>query len=103
VAKNSIGTTIVCSALSSYIDGFWFSVDKDAVSSFDFVSVKCGKARVIGIVDNLKVIPKNDGTSYSEEGVTVAEVSILAHSSPEFSPDMPVTPGKRSRLETATR
>lgn len=98
MAKSSIGTTIVSSALASDIDGFWFSVDKDSVSPFDFVSVKNGKARVVGIVDDLKVIPKNDGASYSEEGLTVAKVSILAHSSPEFSPDMPVTPGRKVSL-----
>jgi DNA helicase HerA-like ATPase len=100
VSKGAIGTTIVSGSLASDIDNFWFAVKEGAaVKPFDFVSVKNPEGRIIGIVDDLKVIPEggsNSVTSYSEKGILVAKVAILAHES--FLSDMPVLPGKKVSL-----
>lgn len=100
--KNHIGTTIVSGGLASDIDNFWFAVREDAaVKPFDFVSVKNPEGRIVGIVDDLKVIPEDSSvTSYSEEGILVAKVAILAHKS-SFSSDMPVLPGRKVLLANA--
>jgi hypothetical protein len=107
VSKGSIGTTIVSGSLASDIDNFWFAVKEGAaVKPFDFVSVKNPEGKTIGIVDDLKVLPEEDNnnnsssnssvTSYSEQGILVAKVAILAHES--FSSDMPVLPGNKVSL-----
>ena len=95
--KGTIGTTIVSKTLSSNIDDFWFSVeDGAAVRPFDFVSVKnAGDHRIIGIVDDLQVIPSGKAGAYSKEGIMAAKAAILADTS---SSAMPVMPGRRVRM-----
>lgn len=107
------GTTVVAGSLPSDIDSFWFAVkDGAAIRPFDFVSVKSMGTKIIGIVDDLKVIPGPPAAkggrggggktaiaekeyAYSEEGTVVAKAAILA-SSPQ--PSMPVMPGRKVRM-----
>lgn len=102
VVKGYIGTTIVSASLASDIDNFWFAVRYGAaVKPFDFVSVKNPEGKIVGIVDDMKVIPEDSGnTSWSKEGVLVAKVGILAHKS-SFSSDTPVLPGKKVSLASS--
>lgn len=97
----TVGVSIVSETMPSSIDDFWFSVADDAmVSPFDFVSVK-GRdgTRVVGIVDDLRVVPSSRGAPYSEEGVMAARASILTSTSGGApSAALPVMPGKKVRF-----
>nr|WP_294805163.1 hypothetical protein [uncultured Nitrososphaera sp.] len=94
--KDVVGSTIVSKTLLSDIENFWFSVEADAiVRPFDFVSVKNAKAdRVIGIVDNLQVVPLDEADAYSN-GMMVAKAAILANTP---SSAIPVMPGRKVSL-----
>ncbi|HZT36040.1 MAG TPA: hypothetical protein VFA15_08970, partial [Nitrososphaera sp.] len=94
--KDVVGSTIVSKTLLSDIENFWFSVEADAiVRPFDFVSVKNAKADgVIGIVDNLQVVPLDEADAYSN-GMMVAKAAILANTP---SSAIPVMPGRKVSL-----
>ncbi len=97
----AVGTTIVSKTLASNIDDFWFSVkDGAAVRPFDFVSVKnAQKERIIGIVNDLQVIPSGKASSYSKKGTMAAKAAILANTISLAG--MPVMPGRKVRLADA--